>query len=717
MPRRQGQFVQGATLLAGLMFFLCGFEASSRAQAVMNQTYQVNSYALRGSTALDGDATRGALTNAIGPAVPLSRICRALAALRRVYQEHGYLHVRVSLPEQSLTNGIVLVEVAEGDLSAAAITIPPPVTNEPAPMKFEVQRILVSGNTLLPPAMIGQAITNAAGAFGTNVTLENIRQAATSLRRAYRERGWVTVAVSLPPQRLTNATIHMTVTEGKLASVQITGNEHFSSENILRALPDLQTNTLLNSHIFQGELDVANQNRDRQIYPTLGPGPDTGTSALMLRVQDRLPLHAHLETDNYSTPGTPDWRVNAAVQYNNLWQREQQVGLAYSFSPQQFKTMGNTPDFGFNQPLISSYSTFYRIPISSSETTGKQIAGSPRFGYQEATHQFLLPPAQAESELTFYASASASDTGVKWGTPTTITSSSLLNIVSQDSQQSTANNENVGSQFRFPLVSGEHAHLSGFLGVDFKRAGSSAYSTNNFFITTVTTNQFGAQTNQSVFSTNQPATSANVVYFPINLGVDFSETDDHGSTAASLVLAGNFTGSDADFAKTAYSTHAEAIYGKANLTASREQMLPSGCSLLARAGGQAATGALISNEQFALGGINSVRGYYEGDQYGDCGWNGSLELRSPYLEARVADVSKFVPAWLRASVFTDCGQGFLLEPSAASSSFWLWSAGFGLSANVNNHLDARLTVAWPLLTTPNTERGDVRAYFSIGGQF
>jgi hemolysin activation/secretion protein len=92
-------------------------------------------------------------------------------------------------------------------------------------------------------------------------------------------------------------------------------------------------------------------------------------------------------------------------------------------------------------------------------------------------------------------------------------------------------------------------------------------------------------------------------------------------------------------------------------------------------------------------------------------------LRSPYFQAQVAGISKFVPAWLRASVFTDCGQGFLLEPSSTSSTFWLWSAGFGLSANINNHVEARLTVAWPLLSTPNTVQGETRASFSIGGQF
>jgi hemolysin activation/secretion protein len=113
-----------------------------------------------------------------------------------------------------------------------------------------------------------------------------------------------------------------------------------------------------------------------------------------------------------------------------------------------------------------------------------------------------------------------------------------------------------------------------------------------------------------------------------------------------------------------------------------------------------------------------VRGYYEGDQYGDCGWCGSVELRSPYLTAPVAALSGSVPGWLRASVFTDCGQRLLLEPMAgADSSLWMLGAGFGITANINNHLDARVSLAWPFFSTPNTPRDDPHAYFSIGGQF
>lgn len=699
-----------------LWLLILTFDLAAHAEISMTQTYLISRYDLRGNTVLPAEVASNLLTTAVGPAVPLHRICQALATLRRAYQAHGYVQVRVSLPEQQPAGGVVLVDVVEGDLSANAILIPPPAINTPPPIQFAVRQFEVIGNTLLPPAEIGKILQPATGPA---VTLEDIRKAASSLQRAYRERGYATVAVSLPAQRLTNATVRLAVTEGTLASVQVVGNRHFSAENLLRAFPDLQTNTLLNSHVFQRELDAANQNRDRQIYPTLGPGSEPGTSALILRVNDRLPLHAHLEADNYAPPGTPDLRVNFAAQYNNFWQDDQQAGLAYSFAPQAYKSLNNTPDFGLNQPLISSYSAFYRIPLPSSGTLGGQVAASSQFGYQEATRQFLLPPAQAESELNFYASASASDTGIKWGIPATVSRSALLAIVSRDSEQSPANTANLGSQFRFPVFSGDHSRLTASIGVDFKQFELAGDSTNNFFITTTTTNnQYGAQINQSIASQGQPGTSATVLYFPINGGLDFSETDARGSTAASLALSGNFAGSDAQFAKLSYSSRAQSLFGKAALTASREQKLPVGCSLLVRASSQAASGALISNEQFALGGVNSVRGYYEGDQYGDCGWSGSLELRSPYLEPQVAELARFVPAWLRASVFTDGGQRILLASASGTDPvLWLWGAGFGLSANVNNHLDARVGVAWPFCSTPNTTRDDLHAYFSIGGQF
>jgi hemolysin activation/secretion protein len=148
----------------------------------LGQTYPISRYELRGNTALPPDAADGVLTNAIGPAVSLESVCHVLVALRRAYQERGYVHVRVSLPEQSLVGGVVAVDVAEGELAADSISLPVQ-SNLPPVMKFEVRHFAVTGNTLLRQEEIDgilQPVT------GPAVSLDDLRQAAINLRRAYR---------------------------------------------------------------------------------------------------------------------------------------------------------------------------------------------------------------------------------------------------------------------------------------------------------------------------------------------------------------------------------------------------------------------------------------------------------------------------------------------------------------------------------------------------
>lgn len=66
----------------------------------------------------------------------------------------------------------------------------------------------------------------------------------------------------------------------------------------------------------------------------------------------------------------------------------------------------------------------------------------------------------------------------------------------------------------------------------------------------------------------------------------------------------------------------------------------------------------------------------------------------------------------------DYGEGRHLETTASGDgSISLWGAGFGVSANLDNRLDLRLTLGWPLLDSPNRKAGDPRAYLSLGGQF
>ena len=106
---------------------------------------------------------------------------------------------------------------------------------------------------------------------------------------------------------------------------------------MLRALPSLKTNILINTKWLQPELDRANLNPDRQIYPLFRRDWNAGYTDLTLGVKDRLPLHGHIELNDKSTPETPLLRIDSALQYNNLWQLNHQAGFEYDFSPQEVK--------------------------------------------------------------------------------------------------------------------------------------------------------------------------------------------------------------------------------------------------------------------------------------------------------------------------------------------------------------------------------------------
>ncbi|MBX3733061.1 MAG: BamA/TamA family outer membrane protein [Verrucomicrobiae bacterium] len=685
--------------------------------------FDIRHFVVRGNTALSAEVLDELLGPASGSDVTIEELSIVLRRLRDAYRAQGYPSATILVPQQVLTDGTVSLVVREGR-PAVARTAPslldevpevPKSTTQAGPT-FEVRRFEVLGNTVLRPEMLQSFFTNA---VGPNVTLPQIQKALGDLQMEYRERGYATVSVGLPQQQLADGVVKVQVTEGLLTDIRVTGNRRFSSNNVMRALPSLRTNALVNSRVFQRELDQANQNRDRQIYPTLGPGPDPGTSSLELRVKDRLPLHARMDVDNYATPRTPMWRINASAQYNNLWQLEHQVGISYGFSPQQYKDPSPEPDLLLNRPLISFFSAYYRLPLGGPESVDKLINASTTFGYSEATRQFVLPPAGSRPELIFFGSAAPLDTGVQYGPEQIVTQTPLLTIVSQDTGQNLTWADNVGTQYSHPWVLSDTRRLGAAVGLDWKRFVQESFNTNNFTITTVVTNSQGSQTIVTRVSSPQPSRRSEVTYLPLNAGGNFSMSDRLGTLSGTLGMSANFVGNNEDFQRVAGARRAKADYGRGNVSLVRDQKLPGNWSLLVRGSGQGATGPLIGNEQFSVGGINSVRGYFEGEVFGDSGWFASGEIRSPFLVTTVPAWSGDVPAWIRGSFFIDSGQAFLVDRGESGEAIrqLLWGAGFGVSVNVNQHAFLRFALAWPFVDTLNVTAGDARAYVTLEGQF
>lgn len=608
--------------------------------------------------------------------------------------------------------------------SAAETNSPNASTNTNGPT-LDVRSYIVEGNTVLRPEQFA-VLTNYTG---TNLAFPRLREGLGELQLLYRNLGFATISVTLPKQKLTNGAVHVKVVEGRLNKITVTGNRYYSTNNIRRALPSLTTNVLLNTKWFQPELDRANASADRQIYPVVSPGPDPGTTDLMLKVKDRLPLHAHIEVNNKSTPGTPVLRVDGAIQYNNLWQLNHQIGLQYNFSPFDMKPDGYSPNI-FDQPMVASYSGFYRIPLGTGQGMRETYDRLPvDFGYDEVTHKFNLPAATGNPELTIYASRSASDTPPRYGAKTLITNTALADISSQFAQRDLSFTENAGAKLAIPVREFAGIRSTMLLGFDVKTYETRSFSTNLTYFDLFALDPFGNR----VLVTNEvirlgAGSRISLNYMPISFGWAGARPDKWGATSFSFnesTFLSSLASARRNFQVLASSKEAGGNYATVNAGITREQKLSGDWSLLFRANGQWASAPLISNEQFALGGTSGVRGYAEGLHYGDTGWRTLLDLRAPAVNIGYLPVQggKDLPALARCSVFVDYGEAYRIGHTAdeakAFAGLSRQQLGTGVSAflTMGEHLDARLTIAWPLLSTPENRAGATQAYFAVGCQF
>jgi hemolysin activation/secretion protein len=714
-------------LLPGALPAQTNAPAAAIVPAQAAPAFEVKSYRFEGETFLPPEKLSGTLSDYTGT-VGLARLRAGLVKLQQVYRQSDYTNVSVTIPHQKFSDGVVLVKI----ISRAPAAAPAAVTSTAAkpPPALAVKTYRIEGNTVLPPQDFGVL----SDYTGINVTFPRLREGLGKVQLRYRELGFPTISVTLPQQRITNGLIRVKVVEGRLGQIRVTGNGHFSPDNVRRALPSLTTNILLNTKWFQPELDQANQNRDRQIYPVIEPGLEPGTSDLTLKVKDRFPLHGRFEINDKSAPGTPLLRSDTAIQYGNLWQLEHQIGFDYNFSPQEYKSSGDANGFSPDRPLVASFSGFYRIPLGGGGGLREDYDQKPvTFGYDEISHKFNLPPPSGHPDLTVYGSHSSSDTSLQYFPVKTIFTNQLADISQQDVTHSPTINDNIGAKLTIPLpqFAGITSALS--LGADWKSYSANTCYTNLTYFDLYALDAYGNRvlvTNQTVpLSANS---SHSLFYVPLSFGWAALRPDKTGSfqfTFSEAVFLSQLESSSKDFQQVAGNTNSGGNFTTLNAGLVRQQNLPGNWSIVANANGQWASQPLISNEQFGLGGTAGVRGYEEGEVYGDTGWRGLLDLRAPAVNVGYFPTATGeVPAMLRCSCFMDYGRVYFVDrPGQPAVSEWGTGLGFFLTAG--EHFDARLTIAWALLgaapvagTAANyvavkNPADSCRAYFSIGYQF
>jgi hemolysin activation/secretion protein len=144
---------------------------------------------------------------------------------------------------------------------------------------------------------------------------------------------------------------------------------------------------------------------------------------------------------------------------------------------------------------------------------------------------------------------------------------------------------------------------------------------------------------------------------------------------------------------------------------SHEETWASDWGMAVRGGWQLASRPLVSNEQFIIGGVNTVRGYLEAAALGDDGFNLTLEGRTPNYAKHLADGLDE----LRLLAFIDGGSVYIQQPlPSQKANFTLAGTGIGLRFNGWRGVSGELDWAVALRDLGNTKSGDNQAYFRLG---
>jgi hemolysin activation/secretion protein len=221
-----------------------------------------------------------------------------------------------------------------------------------------------------------------------------------------------------------------------------------------------------------------------------------------------------------------------------------------------------------------------------------------------------------------------------------------------------------GAHWIEPVFAGASSSQNVNFGADYKDV-----------LTTVLPNTTGSASSSGV--------TAHVKYVnwsALYSGAWWRETQSYSVTAGVAFGVRSVINSVNEFENARYNANPDYLYVRLGFNGS--QALPFlGLKVSERASGQWADSPLVNNEQFSLGGTDSVRGYLAAETLGDSGLSGSLELHSPALGARVG--SFFSP--LYAFLFVDGGVANIVDPLPAQrENVTLWSDGVGLRLE-NSH--------------------------------
>lgn len=226
----------------------------------------------------------------------------------------------------------------------------PPESVAPASPKVRVQSFKVSGNTLLPAERIDAVLSGFVG----ERSLDELKQAALAVQALYRDAGYGAVVAFLPEQTSPGgaggSVVAITVVEGRVAKITVTGQQQFSEANIRASLPSLVEGVTPRVREIDAQIQLANENPAKEVEVLLQPGAHPGEVEARVQVTEQPVSRFSVGLDNTGNENTGRLRANFGYQNASIGGRDHVLAAQLQLAPEKLSA-------------VAVASANYRVPM------------------------------------------------------------------------------------------------------------------------------------------------------------------------------------------------------------------------------------------------------------------------------------------------------------------------------------------------------------------
>jgi hemolysin activation/secretion protein len=195
------------------------------------------------------------------------------------------------------------------------INLPDTPNDQPADdsPKIMVNHLRLEGNQAIPSDSL---LALLADMPGKEWRVSELQAAANRITRYYREQGYPLARAYLPVQEIEGGIITITVLEGRYGDVKVSDNAALGG-SALAPLTDLRSGDVVQAHSLERSLLLLQDTPGVDVKSTLRPGASTGTSDLLVDVQQARRVSGSVDLDNYGNRFVGQFRAGGTVNLNN----------------------------------------------------------------------------------------------------------------------------------------------------------------------------------------------------------------------------------------------------------------------------------------------------------------------------------------------------------------------------------------------------------------